>query len=199
MHDLFLKLFDCIFPPSGTLLRVRNLSPETVQRKYCLSYDESTRTLSRYDDSDIKALIQEAKFHGNIKAFKLLNILIQMYLSETTTAYDLIIPIPLPSTRMRMRGYNQVHEILRAGDLPVPIDTKILRRVRHTRPQTELTKKERLTNLRDAFGVTDGEIIQGKHILLVDDVTTTGATLEEAKRALQVHKPASVTRLALAH
>jgi ComF family protein len=199
MHDLFLKLFDCIFPPNKSLLRVRNLSPEIVQRKYCLSYDESIRTLSRYDDSDIKALIQEAKFHGNKKAFMLLNILIQVYLSETTTAYDLMIPIPLPSARMRTRGYNQVHEILRAGDLPVPIDTKMLRRVRNTRPQTELAKKERLTNLRDAFGVTDGELVRNKHILLVDDVTTTGATLEEAKRALQAHKPASVTCLALAH
>lgn len=199
MHDLFLKLFDCIFPPSKTLLRVRNLSPEVVRGKYFLSYIESTRTLSRYDDSDIKALIQEAKFHGNIKAFKLLSILIQMYLSETTTAYDLIIPIPLPSARMRTRGYNQVHEILRAGDLTVPIHTKILRRIRHTRPQTELSKKERLSNLHDAFGVTEVGHIRGRHILLVDDVTTTGATLLEAKRAIQVHKPASVTCLAIAH
>lgn len=199
MHDLFLKLFDCIFPPSEALLRVRNLSPDIVQVQYCLSVIESTRALSRYDDADIKALIQEAKFYGNTKAFSLLNILVKEYLSETTTAYDLIIPIPLPSARMRTRGYNQVYEILRAGDLSVPIDTKILRRVRHTRPQTELTKKERLTNLRDAFGVTEEARIHGKHILLVDDVTTTGATLEEAKRALQAHKPASVTCLALAH
>jgi ComF family protein len=199
MHDLFLKLFDCIFPPSKTLLRVRNLSPEIVRGKYCLSYIESTRTLSRYEDSDIKALIHEAKFHGNTHAFTLLNVLIKEYLSQTTTRYDCIIPIPLPRTRMCARGYNQVYEILRAGDLHVPIDTKLLRRVRHTRPQTELAKKERLSNLRDAFGVTEVGHIRGRHILLVDDVTTTGATLLEAKRALQVHKPASVTCLAIAH
>ena len=199
MHTLFLKLFDCVFPPSKTLLRVRNLSQETVHSKYCLSYTDETRSLSMYTDPDIKALIHEAKFHGNTKAFTLLNILVHTYVSETITSYDLIIPIPLPPARMRKRGYNQVCEILRAGEITIPINTKILKRVRHTRPQTELTKKERLTNLRDAFGVTDQELIRGKHILLVDDVTTTGTTLEEARRALLPCKPASVTCLAIAH
>ncbi len=199
MHELFLKLFDCIFPPSKALLRVRNMNVETIRETYCLSYIDTTRVLSRYVDSDIRALIHEAKFHGNTKAFTLLNSLLSKYVSETRISYDLIIPIPLPPARMRTRGYNQVYEILRAGDIGIPINTKILRRVRYTRPQTELKKKERLTNIRDAFGVTDGTLLRGKHVLLLDDVTTTGATLKEARRALLPHKPASVTCLAIAH
>lgn len=199
MYNLFLKVFDCIFPPSETLLRVRDVTTETIRAKYCLSTTDTTRALSMYTDSDIRALIHEAKFHGNRKAFELLSILVTRYLSETSTAYDLIIPIPLPRARMRKRGYNQVHEILRAGEIHIPIDTKILKRIRHTRPQTELSKKDRLTNLRDAFGVTDPKLIRGKHILLVDDVTTTGATLLETKRTLLPHRPASVTCLAIAH
>ena len=74
-----------------------------------------------------------------------------------------------------------------------------MKRVRDTRPQTELARNERISNMRKAFIIKQPQQIVGKHIVLLDDVTTTGATLHAAKAALLLHHPASVTCIALAH
>jgi ComF family protein len=157
--------------------------------------------LSHYADKSIRALIHEAKFHGNARANTLLNILVVKYLEKHVGKFDLIIPIPLSRARMRARGYNQVLEIINSGaeKLHIPIETTVLVRERDTCPQSELSRSERLTNLHDAFNVVHGEKIKGAHILLIDDVSTTGTTLKTAKAMLLPFKPASITLLAIAH
>lgn len=201
MHPLIIFCLDSIFPPSSEARLVRTLSSSDVLNLYTKTLVHSVIALSEYTHPHIRALIHEAKFHGNKKAFSLLNALLQKYLSTTTSPVDMIIPIPLSRARMRTRGYNQVISILTVHPLPAQptIQTNMLRRVRDTRPQTELTRDERLTNLRDAFGVADGTHITGKHILLIDDVMTTGTTLKTAKATLLQFHPASVTCLALTH
>ncbi len=201
LSGLLLKCMDCIFPPSGESLRVRHALPQEVQDQYIVRVIDDIYTLSSFHHFLIRALVHEAKFHGSTKAFRLLNILFTEYLSHYTPRADMIIPIPLSPARMRTRGYNQVYEILRAEErqLTIPIETKILRRIRNTRPQTELGRTERVENMHDAFGVVHGEKLKGKHILLVDDVVTTGSTLRTAKASLLPYAPASVTMIALAH
>jgi predicted amidophosphoribosyltransferase len=127
--------------------------------------------------------------------------ILQKHLQSMQMPIGYIIPIPLSPARLRARGYNQVLEILQANPLDpkYTILTNVLVRTRNTRPQTELARSERLTNMHDVFGVVHGESIAGKHILLVDDVTTTGTTLKTAKAALLPYAPASITCLALAH
>jgi ComF family protein len=201
MHYLFLKFVDLVFPKTPDARIVDTLTHEEVVGLFLPRNTFEVCGLSSYTDPRVRALIHEAKFYGNKKAFATLNTLFSLYLTRYTQPVDMIIPIPLSRARLRARGYNQVLEILKAGksvSIP-PIATDILYRSRHTRPQTELTKAERLINMRNAFGAAHGELLAGKHILLIDDVTTTGATLRAAKAALLPHSPASVTCIALAH
>jgi ComF family protein len=94
---------------------------------------------------------------------------------------DLVVPVPLSVGRQRERGYNQseliARELADLGVLPAPVATALIRH-RDTRPQVELQRAERLTNVRGAFACPQPNLIAAQRVLLVDDVSTTGATLE---------------------
>lgn len=98
---------------------------------------------------------------------------------------DLLLPVPLSAARLRSRGYNQAWEITRrlGGQLAIPAKADGLRRVRDNPAQASLDRAERLTNLHGAFEVTDAGSIAGRHIGVIDDVMTTGATLSACTEA----------------
>jgi ComF family protein len=191
------KFFDFIFPPSEDLLIVRSLDEALIEMLYAERNVDGVIALSHYSNTHIRALIHEAKFQGNRKAVKLLHLLFKRFME--TRPYDVIIPIPLGKKRMRDRGFNQITEIITSKEEKFPIKTHVMFRIRETKPQSDLKKEDRGTNVQNAFMVPSSELIKGKHILLVDDVMTTGSTLRESKAALMMHQPASVTCLALAH
>ena len=93
---------------------------------------------------------------------------------------ELILPVPLHERRLRQRGYNQSAAFAEglAQAWGIPFDDKALRRTQHTETQTHKSRIERFDNVSAAFAVAQAETLQGKHLLLVDDVLTTGATLE---------------------
>jgi len=97
---------------------------------------------------------------------------------------DLIMPVPLHPRRLKSRGFNQAL-LLAQGLTALPLARDTLIRVRHTRPQVELSPKERRENVKGAFAVSRPERVKGKRVLLVDDLFTTGATARECARALQ--------------
>ena len=107
---------------------------------------------------------------------------------------DLVIPVPLHPRRLRYRGFNQAEVIgrklitLLLPGSPIPVRTDLLRRVRFTKPQIKTdSKKEREINLSTAFEVsleTAGPLV-GKNIWLIDDISTTGSTLDECARTLK--------------
>lgn len=99
---------------------------------------------------------------------------------------DVIVPVPLHPKKEAARGFNQTIIIAEgmAEMLHLPVAAKAVQRVRFTESQTNKTREERLENVQGAFAVSDTEQIKGKHILLVDDVVTTGATLEACTQAL---------------
>jgi ComF family protein len=89
---------------------------------------------------------------------------------------DVVVPVPLHHSRRRARGFNQAHDLARALGLPV---SRALRRVRATKPQTTLPAGQRHRNVRDAFAATRAAgRLSGLTVVIVDDVSTTGATLE---------------------
>jgi ComF family protein len=99
---------------------------------------------------------------------------------------QLILPVPLHRRRLRERGYNQALEIAEplAKALGVPCRHDVLLRMRYTGAQTGLVATERRRNLRDAFALRDGVDLP-THVAVLDDVFTTGATLNECARALK--------------
>jgi ComF family protein len=103
------------------------------------------------------------------------------------TGADLIVPVPLHLKRLRWRGFNQslllARQVGRACGTRV--DPFLLARRRETPPQTQLSEEERRKNMRGAFAVTSGGSVQDRTILLIDDVYTSGATVNECSRALR--------------
>ena len=114
----------------------------------------------------------------------------QQYTHAKTLAPALskVVPVPLFTKRLKERGYNQSLEIARvlAKDLGLPLEHKTLIRIKHSIPQEKLNRQERLLAVQGAFAVPEicRAKLAGKHVLLVDDVMTTGATIEECTRIL---------------
>jgi ComF family protein len=104
-----------------------------------------------------------------------------------TIPADVIIPVPLSPDRLRNREYNQslllADRLSRMRHIPLSYDNLV--RIRETAPQTELTRAVRLTNLRRAFAVQRPHDITGKRVLVIDDVFTTGATVNECAKTLR--------------
>ena len=118
-------------------------------------------------------------------------------LSEHLTA-DLILPLPLHPGRLRERGFNQALELARpiGKALRIPIDTTSCSRTRNTPAQAKLAWREREDNIRGAFHCSAD--FTGKRLLLIDDVMTTGASLNECARTMKLHGASSVTLLVVA-
>ncbi len=115
-------------------------------------------------------------------------------------SYDILVTVPLHPTRLRERGYNQT-EFLAEGlskESNLTITSKNLCRVRHTKNQALLGKKERWTNIHGAFKINDPSKVLKKSVLVVDDLFTTGATAGEAARLLKEAGAVKVDVLTLA-
>ena len=114
-------------------------------------------------------------------------------------AADLLIPMPLAEQRLRQRGFNQALEICHQLGA-AKTDAGLLLRLRDTRPQTALSRAERQANLRHAFAVDPLRVdaAGSRHLVLVDDVMTSGASLHAAARALRMAGATRVSALVLA-
>lgn len=112
-------------------------------------------------------------------------------LLDGLSADDLLLPVPLSAERLGWRGFNQAwelaQELKRQGQCLARADATCLLRIRHTRPQSELKRSERLANLQGAFAVEPlrAAALQGRDVVLVDDVMTSGASLLTAAQVLR--------------
>ncbi len=128
-------------------------------------------------DSPISQLIQAMKFHKKLVNARLLGNLLAAHIAERQQMLpDCIIPVPLHPKRLRERGFNQSLELARpvSRALNIPIAQNLLKRVRHTPPQSRLKFRERDKNVRKAFLLNDQTV--PAHIAILDDVVTTGST-----------------------
>jgi ComF family protein len=114
---------------------------------------------------------------------------------------DLLVPVPLHPEREAQRGYNQATLLARAlaPQISVPLAEDVLYRVRPTRSQTHLDRKERWDNVADAFACPESLDLSDLSVTLIDDVATTGATLDACAVALLTRGAKQVSALTLAH
>jgi len=110
----------------------------------------------------------------------------QLYDHEKFKSVDIIIPVPLHLSRMRKRGYNQSERFAKglAERLNAIVSVKNLVRTKATETQTQKSRYARFDNVKSVFAIKDPEALVGKHILLVDDIMTTGSTLESCGQML---------------
>ena len=138
--------------------------------------------------NSIQTLIHQLKYKGNKEIGVYLGKLLGASLSENSdfNSIDIIIPIPLHKQKQKKRGYNQSEYIAKgiSQTMSKQIDTSSLIRVTDTSTQTRKTRYNRWENVFSIFQLTENENLTEKHILLVDDVITTGSTIEAAAQLL---------------
>jgi ComF family protein len=166
-----------------------------VQCARCLStppHFRRARSVARYriaaeDDPDsLPALIRRHKYGLDQSVGRALAEFLPAALPLESAECDVVIPVPLHRRRLWWRGFNQAAilgaEIARR--IGAPLDTAALRRTRPTRPQTARDHDARVRNVRGAFAAPAPARVAGRRVLLVDDVMTTGATVDECARTL---------------
>ncbi len=159
------------------------------------------RTIAFYEPT-LREAIHLLKYNKKQIFAKHLIQLLQAHFPEdlANIAYDALIPIPLHSNRFRDRGFNQSEQIAQgvAQVWGIPIRTDILVRIRDTAPQSSLSsREERMKNTAGAFEIRLPYLIQDRKILLIDDIFTTGTTINEALKVLRTANPECVDVLTL--
>lgn len=167
-------------------------------------------TLMDYRNAAVQDLIRSLKYDGSHYAAKLAADVVADFLREEisslrlfSTTRVLLVPVPLHKKRQRERGFNQIELVLRAlpaefqnGTLATLAPVSLLR-TKATDPQTKLSRKERIKNVVGAFEVGSADGLRHTHVFVIDDVTTTGATLLHAGKPL-AKAGAEVSLIALA-
>jgi ComF family protein len=151
-------------------------------------------------DRVIRQTIHELKYRNLRAVAGLFAQLLNDYLISNPVPGEVLVPVPLHQKRLRERGYNQssllAQELAKLTNLPLIGDCLV--RERHSSPQARTaTVEERRSNVAGAFSCRDGRL-KGRQVLLIDDVSTSGATLDACARALKEAGAASVWGLVLA-
>lgn len=155
-----------------------------------------------YSDPILKSLIHSFKYDGAKDILEILGPLItNLAKNRPLPKNPILIPVPLSYSRLCERGFNQSELLAQylSQALNISVSSNTLKRTRHTKPQAEFKRRERLKNIIDSFTVTDPSPIKNKNIILIDDVVTTSATIGECAKALKRAGVKKITVLTLAH
>ncbi|MDD3267577.1 MAG: ComF family protein [Burkholderiales bacterium] len=130
----------------------------------------------------LEQILHQLKYHGKIEYTNLLSQLFWSRISQQIQSLpDVIIPVPLHVNKLKIRGFNQsyelLHEFKQLNSKTLIIDAK---RIKNTKSQANLSRDARMHNIKDAFVINDN--LQGKYVVIIDDVVTTGSTVSELSR-----------------
>jgi len=217
LHRLKNYCLDFIFPKSESLYELEAFSAGELVRLLPKARDiaeENLIVLFDYKNETVREMIWEIKYKGNRKiAVKIAEIVfdvLQHELAERAIFENfvspILMPMPISNQRRRERGWNQTEilaeEILRLNNPKLfEYSPKVLIKHKHTDSQarTHATKRERMENLADSMSVINPEKIKNRCVILLDDVTTSGVTLAEARRVLKSAGAKKILCVALAH
>ena len=206
-------LLDLLFPPRCPICR-SGVNTHGAWCDICLSaawaprwLDLASHGLTALDDcytlcnytAGIQRLIRSMKFRRERRYGRHINWLLNQAQLDCLSSFAEVIPVPLSAERLAARGYNQTEVMFRpwAQDHSF-IWHDALVRIKTTAPQWELTLGQRRSNIKGAFAVTRHTGLSGKHILLVDDIFTSGTTMEECSQVLKQAGSSRVTGLVIA-
>jgi ComF family protein len=172
-------------PPSCTRCGNRITAPGLCARCRTSPLQIECIRSAVYFEGALQEAIHQLKYKGRTALAKPLGTLMAAYWRQHPMPADVVVPVPLHAARLRERGYNQAALLARelARQTELAIDEQTLIRKRATAPQVELDARQRKENVHDAF-CCSGNTLAGKQVLLIDDVCTTGATLEACAIAL---------------
>lgn len=191
---------DAVVPSSRICIRCLQELPTTGFEKHVnnpiekifagrLSIEEASAHFYFSKKSALQHMLHQFKYGGDQELGQQLGVEMGKALlaSGRFKNIDLIIPMPLFAARERQRGYNQSMLLCKgvASILKRPVDIDVVRRQHHTDTQTHKSRIERWQNMQNVFKVIEKDSLHGKHLLLIDDVITTGATLEACGSVLK--------------
>ncbi len=198
-YNFLFKLFNLLLPPRRTQVVVDLLAAEHLR-------DLQTASGLPYADEAVRALVWELKYYGNKRAAALAGEILSeelLAIASEELGRPLLVPVPMHKTRRRERGHNQTELLCESALGFSELSSKAydyaphaLTRIKHTPEQQKLDRTTRLKNV--AGSMQADRAVAGRVCVVVDDVTTTGATLNEAKRALKAAGARRVHTLALA-
>lgn len=200
ISSIVTPLFDLLLPPRRTERLSRTLSKDTL---FALASPDGTLP---YHDERVTALVWEIKYRKNAQALSLAGaFLAEQALAIASESLDkpVLVPVPMHDARRKARGYNQTEllctAIMKASPNAFHYAPDAIIRSRNTVPQQGLPKHRRLKNILGAMDIADSKQVEDKICIVVDDVSTTGATAHETKRALLEAGASEVHILTLAH
>lgn len=216
-HRKFARfILDFLFPRAEPIISIQNMSADELVRKIpkARELDEpESKALFDYRNEFAKQAVWEIKYRKNeTMAAIFCGLFYEFILGEVADRllFDdfqkpVIIPIPISKNRLKERGYNQCELIARElmridGDRNFALCEDALKKTKDLPSQTSVKNRtKRLQNIKGCFTISNFDRISGGNIILIDDVITTGATMSEAKKTLEIAGARQVLCFALAH